>query len=239
LNLGTPVAGNALAGELREGASLLLDVGPHFTLLTALAGAWAPGGVGSAQGGLEGVLEGQWALRLGYQLPFYNNLIEGFSGLTAGAGFKISSLALDYAYLPFGSLGTSHRVSLSYQFDLPKEVVRVAVPVQVPVTVVQPVAAPETPAKDVEVHFKISNDPLAQGMALEKQGKPKEAVKAYIQELRQNPGNHELWSALGRVYYQLREKAYAVHCFEKALEIKQDSALADWLGKYKSQSDSP
>src|ERR1039458_6040368 len=99
LNLGTPVAGNALAGELREGASLLLDVGPHFTLLTALAGAWAPGGVGSAQGGLEGVLEGQWALRLGYQLPFYNNFIEGFSGLTAGAGFKISSLALDYAYL--------------------------------------------------------------------------------------------------------------------------------------------
>src|SRR5581483_1404764 len=125
LNLGTPVAGSSHAGELKGGGSCLFDLSPHFTLLTALAGAWTPGGVGSAQAGLEGVLDRQWSLRLGYQLPFYDDQISGFSDFTAGAGIKISSFGLDYAYLPFGSLGASHRVSLSYQFELPKEVVKV------------------------------------------------------------------------------------------------------------------
>ena len=120
----------------------------------------------------------QWALRVGYQLPFYDDQIMGFSNFTAGVGFRISTFTLDYAYLPFGTLGTSNRVSLGFQFDLPKEVVNV--PVQVPVTVVQPAPEASSNPKDVEVHFKITNDPLTQGQALDKEGKWVEAVGRFM-----------------------------------------------------------
>ena len=237
LNFGTPVAGSALAGELNGGGSVLFGLNPHATLLAAMAGSWTPGGVGSAQGGVEGVLDRRWALRLGYQLPFYDNQIQGLTGFTAGAGIKISSLSLDYAYLPFGSLGSSNRISLGYQFDLPKEVVRISVPVQVPVTVVQP--APQPLAKDVEVHFKISTDPLAQGQELEKEGKLKEAIGIYVEAIKEKPTDDLLWAALANDYYHLDEKAYAIQCFEKVLQLKPDNqALRDWLVKYKGSTNS-
>lgn len=42
--------------------------------------------------------------------------IGGFSGVTFGAGLGLKQMSLDYASVPFGSLGLLHRVSLSYQF---------------------------------------------------------------------------------------------------------------------------
>ncbi len=43
--------------------------------------------------------------------------LDGLTGVSMGAGFSGSSLALDYAFLPMGSLGVTHRVSLSYKFQ--------------------------------------------------------------------------------------------------------------------------
>jgi hypothetical protein len=37
-------------------------------------------------------------------------------GLTGGIGFNFAGLELDYAYVPFGVLGESHRISASYLF---------------------------------------------------------------------------------------------------------------------------
>jgi len=241
LNLGTPVAGSQLSGDLKCGASCLFNATPQCTLLTALAGDWTPGGVGSAQAGLEGTLNRQWTLRVGYQLPFYDNQIAGLTGLTAGAGIKLSSLSLDYAYLPFGTLGESHRISLSYQFDLPKqiekEVVQVNVPVQVPVTVIQTVPQPPD-TKDVEVHFKISTDPLAQGQDLEKEGKWKEAIELYVEAIKEKPADDLFWQALANVYYHLGKKDYAIQCFEKVLQLKpENQALKDWLSQYKNSAE--
>lgn len=234
LNLGTPVAGSALARQFDGGGSYLLPLDGHATLLAALSGSYLPGGGGGLQGGLEGTLDGKWSLRAGYQASLQDNQTGGLTGFTAGAGIRVGALALDYAYVPFGVLGTSHRVSLSYQFDLPKEVVKV----QVPVTVLQPV--PETPnAKDVEVHFKINVDPLARGQGLEKQGKTSEAIQNYVDALKSDPQNDQLWAALGRLYYQLGKKDYAIKCFGNVLKLKPDNqALRDWLGKYKASSGS-
>lgn len=230
-NLGTPVAGSSLTGELKGGAALFMDPDPHSRFLLALSGSWFSNNLGAAQAGCEWTLEKRWSLRAGYQLPFTSDQIDGFTHFTAGAGMRFSSFALDYAFLPFGTLGNSHRLSLSYQFDLPKEVVKV--PVQVPVTVVQPVLAPPK-TQDVEVHFKIPNDPLAEGLELEKSGKLKEAVKAYVAALREAPQNDQIWSALGNLYYKLGQKAYAIECFDRALQLKPDNpALRDWLERYK------
>lgn len=233
LNLGTPVAGSSLDGELKGGASLdLKSVG--FDLLMALSASWSPGGVSSMQAGLEGFVDKRWALRVGYQVPFYDDQTDGFRGFTAGAGVRILPFSLDYAFIPFGTLGTSHRLSLAYQFELPKEVVKV--PVQVPVTVVQPVPVPPK-SKDVEVHFKIENDPLAEPRALEKEGKLKEAVTATVAVLKQDPRNDQAWSVLGNLYYKLGEKDYAIRSFEKVLQLKPDNqALKDWLDRYKNHS---
>jgi hypothetical protein len=242
LNLGTPVAGNQLSGDWKAGGSCLIRFDSRFTLLTALSGDWTPGGVGSAQAGLEGTLNKQWTLRVGYQLPFYDNQIDGLTGLTAGAGIKISSLTLDYAYLPFGTLGDSNRISLTYQFDLPKqvvkEVVQVNVPVQMPVTVIQMVPQPPD-AKDVEVHFKISTDPLAQGQAFEKEGKWKEAIELYVEALKEKPDDDLLWKALANGYYHLGKRDYAIQSFEKVIQLEPDNqTLKDWLIQYKNSVNS-
>jgi len=55
-----------------------------------------------------------FAARLGYKWRSSDLGFSGFSGFTAGAGFRFMSLGLDYAYQPYGDLATSHRVSLIY-----------------------------------------------------------------------------------------------------------------------------
>lgn len=41
---------------------------------------------------------------------------EGLAGLSAGAGLDLASFRLDYAWVPFGDLGTTNRVSLAFRF---------------------------------------------------------------------------------------------------------------------------
>jgi outer membrane protein OmpA-like peptidoglycan-associated protein len=57
------------------------------------------------------------ALRAGYNTK--NTDVDGLSGITAGAGLSFSEAAINYAWTPFGDLGTAHRVSLLFQFKSP------------------------------------------------------------------------------------------------------------------------
>ncbi len=61
--------------------------------------------------GLEWRLGETFALRTGYR----TNQDSG-PGYTAGMGFKTSSFRLDYAYVPYGDLGSTHRVSMGIGF---------------------------------------------------------------------------------------------------------------------------
>jgi hypothetical protein len=56
--------------------------------------------------GLEAWYRKLFAARVGWQE----------SGATAGAGFRIRGFGVDYAFVPHEVLGSSHRVSASYQF---------------------------------------------------------------------------------------------------------------------------
>ncbi len=58
---------------------------------------------------------GNFALRLGYKTDFIMD-IDALSGLSAGMGFKWQSYQADYAFVPYGDLGFTHRVSLSVKF---------------------------------------------------------------------------------------------------------------------------
>ena len=42
--------------------------------------------------------------------------VEGFTGVSAGAGLDFSSLRFDYAWLPFGDLGTVNRITIALRF---------------------------------------------------------------------------------------------------------------------------
>jgi hypothetical protein len=114
--LGTTIDGHSPASALRVGGSYRLNLARSNQLLLAASGALEPRGVNRVQVGGEDVLYSLLALRAGYQFSLANNQINGISGLTLGAGFLYRGFTLDYAYLPYGDLGTAQRVSAGYKF---------------------------------------------------------------------------------------------------------------------------
>ena len=71
--------------------------------------------------GMEVWLFNTLALRGGYKLSeggsdFDFDDPSALANFTAGAGFRLSGGMVDYAFAPFGELGITHRVSLTYQF---------------------------------------------------------------------------------------------------------------------------
>ena len=59
---------------------------------------------------------GMFDLRFGYRYAFGGNDLGTVSGLRAGVGFGIGNYKLDYAFVPYGELGQSHRISLIASF---------------------------------------------------------------------------------------------------------------------------
>ena len=115
-DLGNQVSGYAQPADLNLGASLGFDVNADNHLLIAAAGTWENNGVNTLQVGLEDVIHQFLALRAGYRGVSADTQIQGLTGLSLGLGVKLGRLDLDYAYLPYGDLGTAHRISLIYEF---------------------------------------------------------------------------------------------------------------------------
>lgn len=127
-NLGLAVNGLGPEGTqggmpfaLRVAAAFKPTLSPDWKLLLAWAGSLEAGSLTRLQWAAEGVFEGRYALRAGYQWDPTDNQWGGLNGLTLGAGYEWQGLALDYAFLPMGDLGTSHRLSLSYRFSVQAE----------------------------------------------------------------------------------------------------------------------
>ena len=54
-------------------------------------------------------------LRAGYRGRFVGQEWGMWSGLTSGVGFRLGDLTMDYAFVPYGDLGLTHRISLSFK----------------------------------------------------------------------------------------------------------------------------
>lgn len=65
------------------------------------------------QPGVEWRAHPMLALRTGFQIGRGEGAGSGFA---AGVGFNIMNLGLDYAFVPYGDLGDSHRVSIGLKF---------------------------------------------------------------------------------------------------------------------------
>ncbi|HEY5037784.1 MAG TPA: tetratricopeptide repeat protein, partial [bacterium] len=115
-NLGLSPTPGSVAAALHLGISYEVPLNSIDSLLTAASGSIDPGGVNYLEAGVEYSFHRRFFLRAGYQQPLSDNGIGGLTRLTAGAGFAFSAFCLDYAYLPYGDLGMSHRISLGYHW---------------------------------------------------------------------------------------------------------------------------
>jgi TolB-like protein len=88
---------------------------PGWLRVSAEGGAGLSDGIAWAGGGLEVMPARMFALRAGYRLPLADQVYGGLSGVTAGAGFRLGNLTLDYAFEPLGDLATGHLVTLSWR----------------------------------------------------------------------------------------------------------------------------
>jgi hypothetical protein len=64
------------------------------------------------------LVAGDWwrfAGRAGFSSQTATNM-EGFSGASIGLGIGYGGMNVDYAFVPYGGLGDSHRISLTYNF---------------------------------------------------------------------------------------------------------------------------
>jgi hypothetical protein len=146
---------------------------------------------------------------------------------------------LDYAFVPYGDLGTSHRISVGYEFPNPppavvKPVTVMSSPVTVqapPVTVVAtpaPIPSSGTPKSKVEVLFELPGNltpPMgsAQASAL---------TAPYEKAAQEHPGDSLAWRKLGIIYLRTGQRALGLQCLEEALRLNpQDLALKQWLEK--------
>jgi hypothetical protein len=228
--LGTAVGGQSLATDLKGGLSYLFHLGQDDTLLSAFSIDYEPSGVSRLRWGIEAGYKKSFFLRAGYDLPLSDNQITGFSGFTAGAGVNIGLLGLDYAYIPYGNLGTSNRISLVYDFPNPTPV-----PVQPVTVVVTPVPAPtialspEPSGPTVGVHFVIPSISLTPNasvgnFALEEK---------YEKQTEANPNDAAAWHNLGLAYWNAGKTALAIQCFEQALRLDpSDMELNIWMNRY-------
>ncbi len=135
------IGGSGLSSGLRVGAGWKAN--KHWLL--AASGELQNKAMNRLQLGTEyliGDVDGKanvLAVRGGYQLSLPNRELGVLAGLTWGLGYTITkSISVDYAMLPTGDLGISHRLSATFKFGCP--MTHKAAPVAAPVAAV--VAAP-------------------------------------------------------------------------------------------------
>ena len=116
-NLGTPMkfvsVSDPLPLDLRAGASYspVKDLNLGVTLDQYLVDQKF-----YAAGGLEYWLRDALALRAGYRYGYDTSTLGAMTGLSLGFGIKVNDLGLDYAYVPFGDLGDTHRFGFWMKF---------------------------------------------------------------------------------------------------------------------------
>jgi hypothetical protein len=234
VNFGASQAQALVASALEAGLSYRTDLGKDHRLLVSLAGVVEPGGVDRAQVGAEYGFESHYFLRAGYQYYAQDDGIMGLQGFTAGLGLRWRDLELDYAYVPYGDLGTSQRISLSYLFPAggpPED----KPPPGPAAATFKPNEGTGASQKVLTLQFDVPPDDLvAQGKVLDAQGQTGQAMKLYEDELKQDSADMAAWYYLGGDYAKLGQKDYAVQCLEKVLSLDPgNKALADWLEEYK------
>jgi hypothetical protein len=58
------------------------------------------------------------SLRIGYRYQLTRPDLGGLSDFTTGIGLRYKTMSFDYAFIPLGDLGVSHRISINFRFKI-------------------------------------------------------------------------------------------------------------------------
>lgn len=206
-HLGPAVGGYSLPASAVGGISwqatpavrLALDGGYGLTAKQPLAAA-----------GVEFVPWPVLALRAGYKFAGGAQGLTGITGVTAGAGFRLGRLGLDYAYQPFGDLALSHRVALVYGLGPSAKAEREA----------------EFENRDIGVSTlgaKETQDAIPSAIALYR-GKDYDGALARAQAaLEADPSSWQAWEVMGNSLYAKGDAAGAVSAWNRSLALHPDN----------------
>ncbi|HXC62730.1 MAG TPA: hypothetical protein VNZ67_00155, partial [bacterium] len=229
------------------GGSVDVPLSDHSGVLFAFGGEGENNGASLLQLGVEGRLGGNFFMRVGYQASFMDNQTGGLTGLTSGLGAVIGPVVVDYAYLPYGRLGNSNRVSLSFLFDdghsTPKPQPPLAQPPTAKAAPAKPAApapaaavapAQPSPAQPAATTAAAAASPAPGGssvdMVFEVAMDPEEAK--LVDAAHQAPSDPGAWNRLGHWYYDHGRRAPMVEAFRHYLNLEpQDTATAAWLAQ--------
>lgn len=67
--------------------------------------------------GIEHTAYKQFSIRAGYQYNNMENKLSFPANFTAGVGMNMSGILVDYAWVPYGEMGYTHRIGLGYRFQ--------------------------------------------------------------------------------------------------------------------------
>jgi len=119
-NFGTQLAGSSLPLNLKAGAAyrvpLKIGAGDIWTVLVDANLPFADSKYTSVHAGTEYWYNNLVAVRAGYKVKDQGDL-GGVTGLTAGAGFRVAMLSVDYAMLSFGDLGLTHQIAITARWE--------------------------------------------------------------------------------------------------------------------------
>lgn len=209
--------------QFKAGASIpLLSVKDHRFTFAADADYFLKD-TAYASAGAEYSFSKLFSVRAGYRFGFGGNNTGSFSGFTAGAGAGIGNFSLDYALVPYGSLGITHRATLNMEFAVPNQEVEMLKPAK---------RKTEKPDGKEAKSAKELYDMLAAGGSYENNGNLDAAEKQYRAILDEDFNYAQAWKRLGAVMVKKKNNVEAFRCFQQYLKLKpDDKAVKAWIEK--------
>ncbi|MCK5534047.1 PorV/PorQ family protein [bacterium] len=130
------------------------------------------------------------ACRVGYKTNTTEDL-DAFSGFSGGMGFILHGLEVNYAWVPYGDLGDTHRISLGTKFGGETEKIE---------------KVKKISKKEKKVIIKKAEKYYVQGLELYKQKKYKQTLKQLKKVLKLNPAHQKAKklekAAIIRIFYR-------------------------------------
>ncbi|MBN2407662.1 MAG: OmpA family protein [Elusimicrobia bacterium] len=125
-NLSSPVKyrdeSETLPMALAGGLSYTLSLGSeNVDFIFALGGRYMDFDEWETGVGVEHIAMDQFALRVGYQYVNNARELKPLADITAGIGFNISGILIDYSWVPMGEMGYTHRMGLGCRFGPDRE----------------------------------------------------------------------------------------------------------------------
>jgi len=220
--LGFQGAAGALSAPLTLGAAQRFGLGPACFLRAELDASWQQAGTDRLQAGAELVWGGLLALRGGWNQALGAAAAAEQGGPSLGAGFERGPWRLDYAYVPFGALGVSQQLSLSWRFEA-----------AAPAPSLPPPPAPAP----VPAGFSITVLPehYDRALDLQAQGRDAEALAELRLALLESPRDPTLLRAMADYWYCAQDVDRALEAFDQLLRFGPvDPALRVWVEEYRA-----